>query len=82
MTAEEYRALLEKDFEDVDIKNMPDLKELRIDRTLSLEQRKKQYLNKVANPYIVRCGNMKIKVRFANNGVSLEEAFKNMVLTA
>ena len=31
--------------------------------------------------YLVRIGNMKVKVRFANNGISLEQAFENMLLS-
>lgn len=36
---------------------------------------------KVGNPYLVRVGNMKVKVRFAEGGVSMEEAFENMLLS-
>ena len=39
------------------------------------------FLNKVGNPYLVRIGNMKVKVRFANNGISMEQAFENMLLS-
>ena len=38
-------------------------------------------MKKVGNPYLVRVGNMKVKVRFAGNGVSMEEAFENMLLS-
>ncbi|WP_353611206.1 DUF6870 family protein [Ruminococcus sp. SR1/5] len=38
-------------------------------------------MNKVGNPYLVRIGNMKVKVRFANNGISMEQAFENMLLS-
>lgn len=30
---------------------------------------------------MMRVGKMKVKVSFANNGVSIEGAFKNMLLT-
>ena len=80
MTAEEYRALLDVDFDDVDIKDMPDMAEIKIYKSLSQEERQKQYLDKVGNPYLIRIGNMKIKVRFANNGISMEQAFENLLL--
>ena len=80
MTAKEYRALLDVDFDDVDIKDMPDMAEIKIDKSLSQEERQKQYLDKVGNPYLIRIGNMKIKVRFANNGISMEQAFENLLL--
>lgn len=80
MTAEEYRALLAVDFADVESGSLTDISKLRIDRELPLEKRRQQYLRQVGNPYLVRVGNMKVKVRFAENGVSMEEAFENMLL--
>ena len=80
MTAEEYRKCLDTDFGDIDIKDMKDIRDIRIDRNLPKEERIKQYLKQVGNPYLVRCGDVKVKVRFANNGVSFEEAFENMLL--
>ncbi|MCM1159336.1 MAG: hypothetical protein NC348_12705 [Clostridium sp.] len=81
MTAEQYRALLAVDFADVELGSLTDISELRIDREQPVEKRRRQYLKKVGNPYLVRVGNMKVKVRFAGNGVSMEEAFENMLLS-
>lgn len=81
MTAEEYRKYLEQDFSDVNIDEMTDLLTVKADRNKSLKERRELYLNKVGNPYLVRIGNMKVKVRFANNGISLEQAFENMLLS-
>lgn len=79
MTAEQYRGLLEQDFSDIEIGDMKDLKDWKVDRDLPLEERRKSYLEAVGNPYLVRVGNVKVKVRFADNGVSFEEAFENML---
>lgn len=81
MTAEEYRALLAVDFGDVELGGLTDISKLRIDKGQPLEKRRQQYLKKVGNPYLVRVGNMKVKVRFAEGGVSMEEAFENMLLS-
>lgn len=81
MTAEEYRALLVVDFEDVELGSLTDISKIRIDKGQPLEKRRQQYLKKVGNPYLVRVGNMKVKVRFADNGVSMEEAFEKMLLS-
>ena len=81
MTAEEYRALLAVDFGDVELGSLTDISRLRIDKGQPLEKRRQQYLKKVGNPYLVRVGNMKVKVRFAEGGVSMEEAFENMLLS-
>ena len=80
MTAEEYRKMLDTDFADVELEELTDISEIQIDRGLPLEQRKQQYLKKVGNPYLVRVGNIKVKVRFTG-GISFNEAFENMLLS-
>lgn len=80
MTAEEHRAFLEQDFCDVTLDELTDIRDIRIDRTKSTEARKKQYLKKAGNPYLVKIGNTMVKIRFANNGVSFEDAFESLLL--
>ena len=80
MTAEEYRALLDTDFNDVNIEDLMDVRKIKIDKNLPQEKRQAQYLKQVGNPYLLRRGSMMIKVRFANNGLSMEQAFENLLL--
>ncbi len=80
MSAEEHRKMAETDFADVGLEELADISGIQIDKGLPLEERKKQYLKKVGNPYLVRVGNMKVKVRFTG-GVSFNEAFENMLLS-
>ena len=81
MTAEEYRKYLETDFDDVDVNVLKDIRKVRIDRSQTKEKRIAQYLKQVGNPYMVRVGNVKVKIRFANNGVSFEDAFEDLLLS-
>lgn len=81
MTVEEYRKLQMVDFEDVELGSLTDISKIRIDREQPAEKRRQQYLGKVGNPYLVRVGNIKVKVRFADNGVSMEDAFENLLLS-
>ena len=80
MTAEKYRALLDTDFSDVDIEDLTDVRKIKIDKNLPQEKRQAQYLKQVGNPYLLRRGSMMIKVSFANNGLSMEQAFENLLL--
>lgn len=80
MTAEEYRRFLDTDFDDVNIKDIKDIRDIRIDRTLPQEKRAKQYLRQVGNPYLVRVGDVKVKIRFANQGITFEDAFEDMLM--
>ena len=81
MTVEKCKELLAADFEDVEISSLTDISKVRIDRGQPLEKRRQRYLEKVGNPYLVRVGNIKVKVGFAGNGVSLEDAFENLLLS-
>lgn len=80
MTAEEYRELLDTDFSDVNIEDLTDVRKIKIDKNLPQEKRQAQYLKQVGNPYLLRRGSMMIKVSFANNGLSMEQAFENLLL--
>jgi hypothetical protein len=81
MTAEQYRAYLEQDFGDVEIADLKDMRKIRIDRNQTKEKRIAQYLGQVGNPYMVQVDGVKVKIRFANNGVSFEEAFEDLLLS-
>lgn len=81
MKAEEYRKLQAVDFGDVELDSLADISKIRIDRGQPLEKRRQRYLEKVGNPYLIRVGNMKVKVRFADNGISMEDAFENLLLS-
>lgn len=80
MTAEEHRRFLEQDFGDVKIEELKDISRIRIDQGRTVEEKKKQYLRKVGNPYLVKVGGTMVKIRFANNGVSFEDAFEGLLL--
>lgn len=82
MTAEEHRKFLETDFSDVKPEELADIRKIRIDRKKTVEEKKKQYLKQVGNPYLVRVGDVMVKIRFANHGVSFEDAFENLLLMA
>ena len=82
MTAEDHRKFLEMDFSDAKLEELADIGKMRIDRKKSVEEKNPQYLNQVKNPYLVKVGDTMVKIRFANNGVSFEDAFENLLLMA
>lgn len=79
MTAKEMDALKRVDVRNVDKKALVDIREVEVDRSLPLDERKKAYLEAVGNPYAVRVGDMKVSVRFAEDGAAFEEVFENML---
>ena len=81
MTAEEHRKMLETSFEDVKLEDLADISKIRINREFSLSERKKQYVRKTENPYMVCVGGMKVKGQFPEGGISFDEAFENLLLS-
>ena len=79
MTVMELDALKDVDVRTVEKEALVDIREGEVDRSLPLEERKMAYLEAVGNPYAVRVGDMKVRVRFAEDGGSFEEAFENML---
>ena len=55
-------------------------KKIKIDKNQPQSKRQAQFLKQVGNPYMLRRGSMMIKVSFANNGLSMEQAFENLLL--
>ena len=54
--------------------------QIKIDKNQPQSKRQAQFLKQVGNPYMLRRGSMMIKVSFANNGLSMEQAFENLLL--
>ena len=54
--------------------------QIGIDKNQPQSKRQAQFLKQVGNPYMLRRGSMMIKVSFANNGLSMEQAFENLLL--
>ena len=75
---EEINMLADTSLDEADVRDMTDLEKERTDASLPLEQRKRRLVEGKKNPYFSRVGSMKIKTSFANNGVSIEEAYENL----
>ncbi|MCI8949781.1 MAG: hypothetical protein HFG49_07020 [Lachnospiraceae bacterium] len=59
--------------ESSNIDDLFDIQKLHIDTNLPREERIRQFLDQIKNPYQFRYGDMVIRVRFADNGISLRD---------
>ena len=78
MTLEEMRAV---DVRTVDPEALVDVTTIKIDESLSKEERKAEYLKQVKNPYCFRVGNVVVKNVYSNDGVTLQERFEQFART-
>ena len=80
MTIEELEEMREVDVRCVDRSNLVDLQEIRIDHSQPIEQRVRDFVTKVKNPYCFMVGDVVVKVAFNPEGLSFEEQFEKMLL--
>lgn len=78
MTIEEMKAV---DVRTVDPETLVDVSKIKIDESLSKEERVAEFLRQVKNPYCFRVGNMVVKNVYSNDGVSLRERFEQFART-
>ena len=59
---------------------LADIRDVSVDQTLSKEERIAEFLRQIKNPYCFRCGKFTVRARYAENGVSLEDCLKQILI--
>ncbi len=78
MTIEEMKAV---DVRTVDPETLVDVTKIVIPEGLSKEERVKEYLKQVKNPYCFKVGDVVVKCSYSNDGVTLKDRFEQLVRT-
>ena len=60
-----------------DISELVDIDTVHVDIDLPIEERIKQYVAQVKNPYRFRAGGLIVNIEHLNNGLTLESAFSS-----
>ena len=76
-----------KEMQNIDIReakldDLVDIRTVEIDRNLSKEERIKQYVRQIKNPYFYKVGDVVVKLGFAENGPSITDLYKEMMSQA
>ena len=82
ISRQKLQLLRETPMDLVNIEDIPDIRDINIDTTLSKGERLEKMLAQGFNPYLIRVGTMKIKISYANNGRNITELIENLVETA
>ena len=64
---------------DIDKSILVDLKDVKIDKSLSVEDRMISYVQQIKNPYLFKVGDMAVKIRFTNSGQSLRDKLVSII---
>lgn len=78
ITREELIRMRNMTFDEINPDDVIDLDEADVDVTLSKEEKILNVLNSGKNPYFCKSGGILVKVGFASNNTTVEEALKSL----
>jgi hypothetical protein len=56
-----------------------DIRDVKIDRSLPIEERVKSYVEQIKNPYMFKVGNTVVRVSYADTNRTMSDNFVNMI---
>ena len=59
---------------------LADIRDVTVDPDLPREERIAEFLRQIKNPYCFRCGKFTIRASYAQDGVSLEDCLKQIIM--
>lgn len=59
--------------------SLVDIRDVRIDRSLPIEERMKSYVEQVKNPYMFKVGNTIVRVSYADTNKTMNDNFVSMI---
>ena len=59
--------------------SLVDIRDVKVDRSLPIEDRVKSYVEQVKNPYMFKVGNTVVRVSYADTNRTMNDNFVNMI---
>lgn len=59
--------------------SLVDIRDIKIDRSMSVEDRMKSYVEQIKNPYMFKVGNTVVRVSYANTQATINDNFVNLL---
>ena len=59
--------------------SLVDIRDVKIDRSLPIEDRVKSYVEQLKNPYMFKVGNTVVRVSYADTNRTMNDNFVNMI---
>ncbi|MCD7861923.1 MAG: hypothetical protein LUG61_00070 [Lachnospiraceae bacterium] len=78
MTVEEMKNV---DVRTVDRNALADIRDVKIDRSLPKEERIRSFVQQIRNPYVFKCGEVVVRIVFANTEATLEDRLEHYLRT-
>ena len=68
------------DIRKIDPAELVDIRDVQTRRELPKEERIREFIRQIRNPYCFRVGKVAVKVSYAENGASLEERLESLFM--
>ena len=59
--------------------SLVDIRDVKIDLSMSVEDRMKSYVEQIKNPYMFKVGNTVVRVSYANTQATINDNFVNLL---
>ena len=61
--------------------SLVDIRDVKIDRSLPVEERMKSYVEQIKNPYMFKVGNTVVRVSYANTTQTINDNFLTLLMS-
>ena len=61
--------------------SLVDIRDVRIDRSLPVEERMRSYVEQIKNPYMFKYGTTIVRVSYANTTQTIDDNFLNLLMS-
>ena len=61
--------------------SLVDIRDVKIDRSLPVEERMRSYVVQIKNPYMFKCGNTVVRVSYADTTQTIDDNFLNLLMS-
>jgi hypothetical protein len=76
-----FKELQTVDIRTVKPEDVVDIQQIKIEEGLSQQERRREFIKQVKNPYCFRVGSIIVKASYSGNGVSLNDRFEELVMS-
>lgn len=61
------------------MKELVDIRTVKVDTSLPMEQRKNEYVNQIKDPFNFKIGKHDFSISFSNDGLSFKDCFAQII---
>lgn len=76
---EDFRKMRDVDIREVQRETLADILEIKIDESLSDEEKREEFIRQIKNPYLYRQGDYVVKLSFSDTDATLTDRLKEYI---